>query len=137
MIDCFTRCRWFDKSFSLLMTANGKAAVNFEHSWGDGVAVLRYFNDVFKDTTKNAHVHPDTKPAKVDSKAAVKRLGELVLFCSILFLYDELCLYNFRLRMLLLSRSILLYSRWIILVLVLTGLYFSSLLNYIPYVCVT
>lgn len=38
--------RWFDKSFQLLVCANGRAAVNFEHSWGDGVAVLRYFNEV-------------------------------------------------------------------------------------------
>jgi carnitine O-palmitoyltransferase 2 len=40
--------RWFDKSFQLIVTANGKAAVNFEHSWGDGVAVLRYFNSVWE-----------------------------------------------------------------------------------------
>lgn len=44
--------RWFDKSFSLIVLGDGKAAVNFEHSWGDGVAVLRYFNEVFADTTK-------------------------------------------------------------------------------------
>lgn len=25
---------------------NGNAAINFEHSWGDGVAVLRFFNEV-------------------------------------------------------------------------------------------
>lgn len=35
--------RWFDKSFSLIMTGDGVAGINFEHSWGDGVAVLRYF----------------------------------------------------------------------------------------------
>ena len=29
--------RWFDKSFQLVVTANGKAALNFEHAWGDGV----------------------------------------------------------------------------------------------------
>ncbi|KJE93240.1 carnitine palmitoyltransferase II [Capsaspora owczarzaki ATCC 30864] len=44
--------RWYDKSFSLLMEEDGKTAINFEHSWGDGVAVLRYFNEVFGDTTK-------------------------------------------------------------------------------------
>ena len=33
--------RWFDKCFSLIVCANGKAGVNFEHAWGDGVAVLR------------------------------------------------------------------------------------------------
>ena len=38
--------RWFDKSFQLVVAANGKAGVNFEHAWGDGVAVLRYFKGV-------------------------------------------------------------------------------------------
>ena len=35
--------RWFDKSFSLIITKDGFAGLNFEHSWGDGVAILRYF----------------------------------------------------------------------------------------------
>ena len=43
------RNRWFDKSFELIVCANGRAAVNFEHSWGDGVCVLRYANEVFDD----------------------------------------------------------------------------------------
>ena len=29
------------------MAANGRAGVNWEHAWGDGVAVLYYFNEVF------------------------------------------------------------------------------------------
>ena len=28
------------------VTANAQAAINFEHSWGDGVAVLRFFDEV-------------------------------------------------------------------------------------------
>ena len=39
--------RWLDKSFSLLVSANGRAALNFEHAWGDGVAVLRFFNETY------------------------------------------------------------------------------------------
>ena len=79
------------------MTANGKAAVNFEHSWGDGVAVLRYFNDVFTDSTTKPCVHPETQPANTDSKAAVKRLGKLLaVFCFtyqnwLMFLFFILC----------------------------------------------
>ncbi len=34
--------RWFDKSISMIFSSNGCAGVNFEHSWGDGVAVMRY-----------------------------------------------------------------------------------------------
>ncbi|KAL0268846.1 UNVERIFIED_CONTAM: hypothetical protein PYX00_010655 [Menopon gallinae] len=52
--------RWFDKSFSLLISKDGTAAVNFEHSWGDGVAVLRFFQDVYKDTNNNLFVHSNT-----------------------------------------------------------------------------
>ena len=51
-------CRWFDKSFSLIFTPSGHAALNFEHAWGDGVAVLRFFNEMYKETTEN--------PIKVD-----------------------------------------------------------------------
>ena len=35
-------CRWADKSFSIIVQKDGRSTVNFEHSWGDGVAVLRY-----------------------------------------------------------------------------------------------
>lgn len=43
---------WFDKSFQLIVAANGAASVNFEHSWGDGVAVLRYLNETYNDSVK-------------------------------------------------------------------------------------
>lgn len=52
--------RWFDKSISLLISADGTTAVNFEHSWGDGVAVLRYLTEIYKDTTKNPQVSTKT-----------------------------------------------------------------------------
>ncbi|XP_052865340.1 carnitine O-palmitoyltransferase 2, mitochondrial [Anopheles cruzii] len=53
--------RWFDKSFSLIVAKDGTAGINFEHSWGDGVAVLRYFQEIFKETTTAPFVHPGTK----------------------------------------------------------------------------
>ncbi|KCV72970.1 hypothetical protein H696_00523 [Fonticula alba] len=46
------RNRWFDKSFSMIINRNGTTAINFEHAWGDGVAVLRYLNDVFEDSER-------------------------------------------------------------------------------------
>ena len=67
--------RWFDKCFSLIVSGNGKSCVNFEHAWGDGVAVLRYFNEVFDETTKRAFATPDLQPAKVDSADVISRLG--------------------------------------------------------------
>ena len=42
----FLFLRWFDKSFQLIICNDGKAAVHFEHAWGDGVAMLRFFNEV-------------------------------------------------------------------------------------------
>ncbi|XP_053969087.1 carnitine O-palmitoyltransferase 2, mitochondrial isoform X2 [Anastrepha ludens] len=50
--------RWFDKSLSLIVSADGTAALNFEHSWGDGVAVLRYFNEIYKETTESPFADP-------------------------------------------------------------------------------
>lgn len=52
------------------------AALNFEHAWGDGVAVMRYFNEVAKDGQKNAFVGQGSKPADIDPTKYVRRLGE-------------------------------------------------------------
>ncbi|KAL1022742.1 hypothetical protein UPYG_G00031740 [Umbra pygmaea] len=66
--------RWYDKSFSIIMAKCGNSAINFEHSWGDGVAVLRFQNEVFKDSTENPLVHPGSQPAAVDSASTVRKL---------------------------------------------------------------
>ncbi|KAK2706367.1 carnitine O-palmitoyltransferase 2, mitochondrial-like [Artemia franciscana] len=67
--------RWFDKSFSLILSKEGKAAINFEHSWGDGVAVMRFFNEIYKDSTENPKVHPHEEAvANIDPSKHVKRL---------------------------------------------------------------
>ncbi|XP_066500574.1 carnitine O-palmitoyltransferase 2, mitochondrial isoform X2 [Hoplias malabaricus] len=66
--------RWYDKSFNIILSKNGHAAIHFEHSWGDGVAVLRFQNEVFKETTEKPLVGPDTQPAAVDSASAVRHL---------------------------------------------------------------
>lgn len=60
------------------------AAVNFEHSWGDGVATLRYVQDIYKDSTENPFVHPNTAPYD-DNINNVIRLGKRV--CLRLFDY--------------------------------------------------
>ena len=51
LFHCIVSDRWFDKSFNLIVAKNGLSAINFEHSWGDGVAVLRFFNELYKHTT--------------------------------------------------------------------------------------
>ena len=71
---------WFDKSLSLIMTRSGNACVNFEHAWGDGVAVLRYFNEVFNDSIDKSVVHPSTN---VQTGAGnIRKLGKFVVTVS-------------------------------------------------------
>ncbi|XP_064138065.1 carnitine O-palmitoyltransferase 2, mitochondrial [Loxodonta africana] len=67
--------RWFDKSFNLIIAQDGTAAVHFEHAWGDGVAVLRFFNEVFKDSTQNPAIMPQSHPVATDSSVAVQKLS--------------------------------------------------------------
>ena len=38
--------RAFDKSLSFIVCQDGGAAIHFEHSWGDGIAVVRLANDI-------------------------------------------------------------------------------------------
>ena len=44
--------RWFDKSFQLIIDGNAESSIHFEHAWGDGVAVMRFFNEVHEHTIK-------------------------------------------------------------------------------------
>uniref|UniRef100_A0A7M4E794 Carnitine O-palmitoyltransferase 2, mitochondrial-like n=1 Tax=Crocodylus porosus TaxID=8502 RepID=A0A7M4E794_CROPO len=62
--------RWFDKSFSLIVTSDGTAGINFEHSWGDGVAVLRFANEVHRNSTR----HPALVPQSALSAVKCERL---------------------------------------------------------------
>jgi carnitine O-palmitoyltransferase 2 len=69
--------RWFDKSLSVLVTPKGHAAVNFEHSWGDGVAVLRFFNDVYDDSIARPALSPSQMEA-ADSEASRSSADQLL-----------------------------------------------------------
>ena len=59
------------------MGKNGVAGLNFEHSWGDGIAVLRYFSEVYKDSTKNPHIHPGSECNMKSAEYFVSPLGKL------------------------------------------------------------
>ncbi|XP_552786.3 carnitine O-palmitoyltransferase 2, mitochondrial [Anopheles gambiae] len=63
--------RWFDKSFTLIVAKDGTAGINFEHSWGDGVAVLRYFQEIFKETTTAPFAQVGLQGVDNQSKDAV------------------------------------------------------------------
>ncbi|XP_068446236.1 carnitine O-palmitoyltransferase 2, mitochondrial-like [Clinocottus analis] len=67
--------RWFDKSFTVILTKDGEAAINFEQSWGNGLSILIFLNKIFKDTTEQPLVNPGSAAAAaVDSASAVRRL---------------------------------------------------------------
>ena len=66
--------RWFDKSFTLIVAKSGQSAVNFEHSWGDGVAVLRYVIEVVKDSVTRPRVYPTTEPSTAATPLDVHKL---------------------------------------------------------------
>ena len=60
--------RWFDKSFSLIVDGKANAAINFEHTWGDGLAVLRFCNEIYADSL--ATPIPPTLPGPSESGVA-------------------------------------------------------------------
>ena len=46
----------------MFVTRNGYTGFNFEHSWGDGVAVTRYVQEVCKDVINNPiHLPANTR----------------------------------------------------------------------------
>ena len=49
--------RWFDKSFNMIMLSDGTLGLHCEHSWGDGVALLRFCNDIDKDANENGKIN--------------------------------------------------------------------------------
>lgn len=60
-----------------MVAKDGTAGVSFEHSWGDGVAVLRYFNETYNDTRTKSFVHPETQPdISGDMTTVVRPIGK-------------------------------------------------------------
>eukprot|EP00794_Sanderia_malayensis_P006235 gene6235-6952_t len=57
--------RWYDKSFQLIIDSNAETALHFEHSWGDGVAVMRFFNDIHLDTIGQTYEPGDALPGNL------------------------------------------------------------------------
>lgn len=74
--------RWFDKSVSLIVCKDGTAGINFEHSWGDGVAVLRYFNEIYNETIDRPICHPvDVRDVpSEDVSEAIFKIGKDYFF---------------------------------------------------------
>ena len=70
----------------MIIDKNGMATLNFEHAWGDGVAVLRLMEETFKDTNLNHFVGPGQEPAAgVDTAALVRPIGTALLGSDLVF----------------------------------------------------
>lgn len=66
--------KWLDKSFNLCVTQSGEAGWCFEHSWGDGLCMHYFVNEISKDSIEQPQVHPGSVAAVVDSVSDVRRL---------------------------------------------------------------
>lgn len=66
--------RWFDKSLSVTVSKDTRAAITFEHSWGDGVAVLRYFNELYKELSTQPIV-TDNMAGSANGEGAIELLS--------------------------------------------------------------
>lgn len=75
---------------TLIVTKNGLAGVNMEHAWGDGVAVLRYLKDVYKDSTEKPFFHPDSLPEVSHIESLIKSWGEYFIVILLIFLFLKL-----------------------------------------------
>ncbi|CAF4393189.1 unnamed protein product [Rotaria sp. Silwood2] len=49
--------RWYDKSFNMIMLSDGTLGLHCEHAWGDGVALLRFCNDIHKDVNEHGKIN--------------------------------------------------------------------------------
>lgn len=79
------------------MDGNGKAAVNFEHSWGDGVAVLRLVREICRDSRdRPALQHATLASAPPTAKQVLFRaLGWFWLRALITLLHPQKVLLRF------------------------------------------
>ena len=58
------------------------SGIHFEHAWGDGVAVLRFFNEIYKDSTENPTCST-AQLAALDLSASTYRKLELTIPSSV------------------------------------------------------
>jgi len=70
--------RWFDKSITISVSADGICTANFEHSWGDGACVMRCLNDVWDrivdQTSANDIGFQAPKPKLIGSSSSKRRI---------------------------------------------------------------
>ncbi|XP_044530739.1 LOW QUALITY PROTEIN: carnitine O-palmitoyltransferase 2, mitochondrial-like [Gracilinanus agilis] len=67
--------RWFDKSFSLILTKDGSAAISFEPSWADLLTILRFMKDVLQDSIEAPAIMPQEDTVATDASSAVRKLN--------------------------------------------------------------
>ena len=70
--------RWFDKSLQLIFQPNGHCSIHFEHSWGDGVALLSLFNALYKHSSTESFEPQNTQTADTNVQHVTFDLSENV-----------------------------------------------------------
>ena len=60
-----------------LSHTNKQTALNFEHSWGDGVAVMRFVNEVYEASSSLPLISSPQQPSSAPSRLSFKLDGEL------------------------------------------------------------
>ena len=63
--------RWFDKCFQIIIEPQGHCGLHFEHSWGDGVAVMRLFEALYENSAK----HPFQPQKESKAETRVKKMN--------------------------------------------------------------
>lgn len=72
------RSRWFDKSFSCVITGDSGMTINYEHAWGDGIPILRFMEAIddhinienpVTETMRSEPGNPKEITFKLDDKA--------------------------------------------------------------------
>ncbi|GMH96440.1 hypothetical protein TrST_g14202 [Triparma strigata] len=64
--------RWFDKPCQIIVTKSGQVCMNSEHSWGDGIAMMRWGTELVKEV-QNPTYTLEEKAGKVDPIALMAK----------------------------------------------------------------
>lgn len=60
----------------MIVNKGGRAALNFEHSWGDGICILRFMNEVYDDSMRSTFqpedIHDAVRPMSQVTKLEFK-----------------------------------------------------------------
>lgn len=80
----------------MITTRDGWAGLNFEHSWGDGVAIMRFFNDIHRDSLSNkwSNEMEPRKPYSPPQKLCKHTQSSLKILLEAEIIYNSIIIYS-------------------------------------------